>query len=148
MSSFKSLKLDPVKCDEGVDLEYENTGMIFRIARMGNRAYDQEVRRLTALKKKKARFEELSPEELDEISQIAVSKHVLKWWSDNIEEGPYSPELALEMIKDESLFHWYKWVVIQSNTIKNYRCEDLDDAAKNLSSASDGTANSEDISEH
>ena len=122
MDIFKQFVTDPDKEKKGVWCPLSGDAE-FLIARMGNREYTreltQEVERYSAALDGN---DDVSDDTSDNIMVKLLSKHILLAWRGTVEyKGealPYSKEAAEKLL---SVKDFRKWVIRQSELLKNFR---------------------------
>jgi len=134
-NTLKLLRGNPEKERAGVKLECPLApGVFVWIARMGSAEYDEEIARL--LKPHRARYRRNIPDDvMDAVTKEAVANCICKGWEGisgpDGKDIPYSPEKALELFKDKSLYHFYRWIITESNAASNYEAEEAEESVKN-----------------
>jgi hypothetical protein len=142
MVNIYSLAVDPKLEVNGVDTTW--FGITFKIARMGNPKYDEEIIRLSieAASELGVSEENLPLDKLNEIVKKAASKFILVGWENMEDENgdpiPYSHEKALEFFNDVQLKDMYKFIIGSSKIMEKYRRSKVRGSAKNLKSSSTG----------
>jgi len=134
MAKLKSIKTDSKKSAEGIWFDYE-MGIRLRIARMGNKDFEEFVRSKQKTNIKGFRAKKITEEQAEAITQEAVARHVLVGW-ENIEDDdgnpiPYSHEVALEFLNDPDLSDLRQFVLIQASDSESYRLEAIEEAEEN-----------------
>jgi len=132
-------KLSQIQTDD----ELENKGTWFtweldvqlRIARAGNRAFDTMMQTLSKPHVKASRDGNLPDDVQEDILKQAIAKTILVGWKniDNDDGTPmkWSAKASLNLLQDEGLRDLYKFVLIKSNDVANFRRKLDDDAVKN-----------------
>lgn len=126
MARLSSLKSDSKKESEGVWVKWEH-GVSLLIARLNNPGFQEFIREATRDHTKAIRDGRFENDKMEEISIEAMAHHVLLGWK-NIEgdDGKplkYSPEVALELMKDPGLRDLYQFVLTQANERALFRQE-------------------------
>jgi hypothetical protein len=134
MVKLSAIKSDPELEREGVWQDYE-LGIRVKVARMGNQAFDECVRKLSEPHLSGFRRNKLPSEVLERITKQAVARHILLGWEGiDGEDGkplPYSEETALEILNDPALADFYKFVLLAANEAELFRRKDMEEAAGN-----------------
>lgn len=134
MAKLSLIKTDSKREVEGVWVEWE-MGVELKIARAGNRAFDDLMQKTSEPFLKKTRKGELPEGKAEEILKHCVASTILLGWK-NIEDDDgktlkYSAKKAKELLDDEDLRDLYKFILVQSNETARYRRELDEDGAKN-----------------
>jgi len=128
MAKLSQIKSDPKKTDEGIWLDFA-AGIRLKIARLHNPAY---AKYMTALQKPYIR--QVRAGTLDAEISARLTKQVVAWENIEDEKGqaiPYSPEKALELISDPTLFELYDFVLEVAASAELYRAQLHEDSVKN-----------------
>lgn len=147
MACIDKIKTDLQKETQGVWIDFE-VGIRLRIARARNPAYRELMRKLTEPYRKTIREGGMEIEELEDLQRQIRAKTILLDW-ENIEDETgktieYSSEQALEFFKDLELRDFYTFVILQSETMDNFKKELVKDSEKNSSASSNGSSTGED----
>lgn len=133
MVNISALKTNPQAEEEGVWVDYENTGVKLKIARIGNPAFDKAVNKLSAPHLKKIRNGDASLQE--KLTKEAIAETILLDWKgiedDDGKTLKYSKKLSKELLNDPALRDLYKFVLITSNDVERFRQEIAEDTAGN-----------------
>lgn len=134
MAKLSLIKTDDNLENKGQWFDWE-LGVQLKIARAGNRAFDTMMQELSKPHIQKNRDGNMDDETSEEILKKCIAKTILLGWK-NIEDDDgkplkYSAKNALELLQDEGLRDLYKFVLIKSNDVANYRRKLDEDAVKN-----------------
>jgi hypothetical protein len=135
---FYQAMIDPELDREGRWAEFV-PGMRFRIARMDNkRALDSHRQRLADEQARVGRAK-IAPEVLGEIALETLARHVLLGW-DGVDDAdgkpiPYSPEKALEFLRDERCRDLRRFLEEAASDAAAYHASARKDAEGNSRSA-------------
>ena len=134
MAKLSSVKIDPDLETKGVWVAFEGD-MKFLIARAGNPAFQERMRKLRepiidALRRRSA-----DPEKVEAMIQDAVAHHVLLDW-ENVtdDEGKpihYTPEVGIATFANPGYRDVYRFVMEVANDGALYRQRVTDDAQGN-----------------
>lgn len=142
MVNIYSLAVDHDLEVNGIEREW--FGINLRIARMGNPRYDEEIIRLSSEVAMELGVdpENIPDDKLFEMVKRAAAKCILLGWKNMDDEDgkpiKYSPEKAYEFFTDENLKDMYKFVIMHSKMMENYRRKKVKSSAKNLKASSGG----------
>ena len=133
MVKLSAIKTNPDLENKGVWVEWE-LGVQLLIARIGNKAFDEMMRRLSEPHLKTIRAD-AGDKKMEDITKKALAKHILLGGKgiedDDGKALKYTPEQALTFFNDDSLRDLYKFVLITANESARYRAELDEDGAKN-----------------
>lgn len=139
MSLFKKYKMDPVKTEQGIPVEFEvnedGTVPTIMLARAGagNKKFTQELERVRKPHQRRIDAGLVSDEEMETFFLKTFAKVAITGWQNvNDEEGkplPYSYENALNLITE--LPELYQELVQKSIERDNYRSYRLEEDLKN-----------------
>lgn len=133
MPKISSLKVDPKKEVEGVEVDFD--GWILIIARAGNPRYVEERDRILEPIKKGFRRGNLPVDVVLKAQKKAAAKFILVGWRNLQDEDgvdiPYSSEKALEFFNDPEMGNFYDDVFMFASTQENYRKENIKEQSKN-----------------
>ena len=117
--------LDTDKANNGAWIKIDGGGEVL-IARMHNRAFKQELKRLQAPYVLPSGKLEIDQEVLDELINKAMAKTILLNWRGITyqgEEFPYSAENSLKICTNPKFEQFKNLVVMLSSDLDNYREE-------------------------
>ena len=131
--------LDTEKADHGRWVEYV-PGIEVLIARAGNRAARDL---LTELSQKNLRkIQAGQTHVIEAIHREVCAKCIIKGWRglslDGKKEEKYTPEKALEVLKDPRYLEFYEFVQAEAGLDNEYREQSIKEAAGNLQTSSAG----------
>jgi len=134
MAKITEIRTDMEKAENGVLVDYA-AGIKLRIASINGAKYKKHRSRLLKPHLRQVRTKKLSADEVLEIIKPAVANHVLVGW-ENLEdeagnEIPYTPEKALEFLKDPTLSDLYNFVLEIAGENEVYRHELTEEAEGN-----------------
>jgi len=140
MVKLSNLAVDSTASEEGVWAEYE-AGIEFKIARLGNPRYQQELARLIGRLSKRGQ-RDWAGERLEKAQRPAVARHIIRDWR-NVDDDdgntiPYSPEKALEIISDPQYQPIYDWIMQVAQDEEEYRLSRVEEQAGNSNGTSSG----------
>lgn len=147
-SRLKAFAVDPVAVEEGRWFTYdEKTGIRFKIARIGNRAFVNEIARIKASSGSKTL-------DLVEVSKMAIAKTIVRDWEGLDDPGveprpgpvdpmdtvdlsqdefwadgliyrklPYSPQRCLEILNDPAYGSLSIWIETIAGSEESFRAE-------------------------
>jgi len=141
-------KTDEKKSDEGVWCPVDAVTEI-KIARYGNRVFQRALK--NAMKPYKQLIDRgaIDDDTADRVLVTAIADGILLDWrgmTRNGKELPYSREEAVKILLDKSLRDFRALVVELSQDMQMFRDAEIEEAAGNLQSSSDGIANGESVS--
>ena len=133
MVKLSALKTNPEAEVEGVWVDFEDTGVKLKIARIGNPAFDKLISKLSAPHLKKLRK---GDDELQEsITAKAVASTILVGWKglDDDDGKPlkYSKGKSKELLTDPALRDLFKFVLVTANEAARFRAEVKEDTVGN-----------------
>ena len=106
-------------------------GFKLRIARMGNKKYQDELKRLTKPYKRAMKNDTLADSVYEELYNKAMAEAVLLGWEglsdDAGEEIAYSKEKALELLSDPAYEDFKTLVIDLANEQETFRSQDIED---------------------
>ena len=134
MASIEKIKTDVKLEADGKWVDY-TLGIRLRIARAGNPAYLEAMRRLTEPMRQEIREKKLTIEDFTEILLKVRAETILLNW-ENIEDKdgatiPHSPAKVEEFFRDEELKDFYKFVVDVSENSAEYVKQVIEESEKN-----------------
>lgn len=142
---LKNFRTDLVKENEGVWIELGD-GAAIKIARLNNPAFVAKFRDMPKHQAASLRRGTIDDDELDRIFVEALVDAVLLDWRGMDENGSpltYSKVTAIRVLSDPTYKDFRDLIVDEARNVENFREEMLEDTAKNSSSISDGSSESE-----
>ena len=139
MALLNSLATDKQKELEGIWVNYPGTNAEFKIARLGNSNFQKYASRLSRSQIRKLTSGNIQAKEGLETIAPAIAKHIVLDWQ-NIEENDkngksvlveYSVEKATEIFANEQYQDLIIWIIEESQSVENYRVENLKEQEKN-----------------
>lgn len=133
------MKLSKFKIDHNVAEEGQwvdiGDGVELKIARMGNRKYNETIRRLSKPHKYQIDNDTLPQEISEEIMNKAVAECILLDWKgledDDGQPINYSRQKAFELLSDPDLAPFKRQVIGIAQTDETFRNEMVEDTVKN-----------------
>lgn len=129
---FSKFKQDINKAEQGswVDI---GDGAKVKIARIGNKNYQDRVMELLKPYKQSIRNKTVSDRVIEDVINIALAETVLVGWEgfkdDNGEEVPYNKGNALKYLQDPAYADFRTLINDLANEIEVFRQEDMADTA-------------------
>jgi hypothetical protein len=113
MAKLSSVRSDPDLESKGVWCTFEGS-MKFLIARSGNPAYNERLRRLREPLIQNIRARDIDPEKIEAVVRECIAHHVLLDWQ-NVEDDKgepirYTPEVGLKVLADPAYRDVYQFV--------------------------------------
>lgn len=134
MAKLGKIQVDPDKQNNGVWVPYV-LDIEVKVARMGNREYEADVRRASKPYTKGFRADKIPDSILEKITMKAVSKWIIKDWrgleDDKGKKIPFSQKKALEFFEDDQYRDFYKFILSTANDADLYLREVQGDSEKN-----------------
>jgi hypothetical protein len=134
VAKLQLIRTDLDKTEDGVWVKYLDDVELC-IASVNNKAYREACERLWRPHLREMRMKQMSTQAIAELTKPAVAQHLLKGWKniqdDDGAEIPYSPQKALDLLRDPALQDFYNFVVDVAAEAQNYRQELLEDSEKN-----------------
>lgn len=128
MTELNSIRIDVDKSTKGIWVDYEGDIELL-IARKPNPQYEDF---LHGLVNKHAGV--ITKEADMDLTRQAVAHCVLRGWKNLTEDGKpieYSPEKALEFLRDPSLRDFYEFILVKAHDRETYRLKTKAKQAKN-----------------
>ena len=128
MAELDSIRIDLKMSEEGRWVDFDGDIKLL-IARKPNPRYEDV---LHALVEKHGRA--VTNDDDMDMTRQAVARCVLLGWKNLTEGGkeiPYSPEKALELLRDPSLRDLYEFVLVSAHSREAYRKQTVKQQAKN-----------------
>lgn len=142
---LKNMRTDIDKAERGVWYPVDSETKIL-VARYGNKAFQEELKRLTAPYKLAIQKNQLDTDTKERLSIEAIAKHILLGWEGMKTNGtplPYSIEAAIEILSDPTLNEFRELVLEVSTDAELYRAEAVDDMVGKSQSSTAGHSNGE-----
>jgi hypothetical protein len=116
-----------------------------KVARMGNPAYEEEIRKLAKPFMRQMRLGTMSMEDMEGLAMKAVAKHIIQDW-ENLEDDSgepiqFSKDKALELFNEYRDF--YNIVKEVASEAEIFRSDEMEEAAGNSEATCDGNSNGE-----
>ena len=115
-------------------------GLRIKVARMGNPAYEESIRKSAKPFMRQMRLGTMNVEDMEGLAMKAIAKHIILDW-ENLDDNdgtpiPFSPDKALELFKEYHDF--YTMVKEVSGEAEIFRSDEMDEAAGNSEATCDG----------
>jgi hypothetical protein len=144
MARLSAIKIDSIKDVEGIWTDY-SLGIKLKIARLGNPAYREYMRKIGKPHQVQISQNVLDDTTIEELSREAIAHTVLVGWEniDDDDDKPikYSAETATAMLKDPECGELFNFVVAFADRSENFRKVYLENSKENLLRVSDGSKN-------
>ena len=117
-------------------------GLRIKVARMGNAAYEEELRKSAKPFMRQMRLGTMNVEDMEALAMKAIAKHIIQDW-ENLEDNdgktiPFSHDKALELFREYHDF--YSVVKEVAGESEIFRTDEMEEAAGNSEATCDGNS--------